>query len=138
VILPRRTGEPPEAGEKEEQLLPYTHEDSMLIHSNEWDEMSNQAAKEAMALYAQKHGFGGPKTTYRLKDWGISRQRYWGTPIPMIYCPKCGLVPVPEKDLPVLLPEKVEITLTGGSPLANMESFVNVKCPKCGTLPSQA
>ncbi len=64
--------------------------------------------------------------TYRLKDWGISRQRYWGTPIPMIYCEACGIVPVPEKDLPVLLPENVEITLAGGSPLGKVPEFVNV------------
>ena len=70
--------------------------------------------------------------TYRLKDWGISRQRYWGTPIPMLYCEKDGIVPVPEKDLPVLLPENVEITLTGGSPLGRVPEFVNATCPKCG------
>ncbi len=70
--------------------------------------------------------------TFRLKDWGISRQRYWGTPIPMIYCEACGIVPVPEKDLPVLLPENVEITLAGGSPLGSVPEFVNVACPKCG------
>src|SRR5262249_17987926 len=70
--------------------------------------------------------------TYRLKDWGISRQRYWGTPIPMLYCEKCGIVPVPENELPVLLPDNVEITLQGGSPLARVPEFVNAKCPKCG------
>ena len=67
-------------------------------------------------------GFGKATVTYRLKDWGISRQRYWGTPIPMIYCEKDGIVPVPEKDLPVMLPEKVDITLTGGSPLGACRS----------------
>ena len=70
-----------------------------------------------MSKYAEEHGFGKATITYRLKDWGISRQRYWGTPFPIIYCPTCGIVPVPEKDLPVLLPENVEITLAGGSPL---------------------
>ena len=85
-----------------------------------------------MSKYAEEHGFGKATMTYRLKDWGISRQRYWGTPIPIIYCPTCGIVPVPENDLPVLLPENVEITLAGGSPLGNVPEFVNVSCPKCG------
>ena len=71
-----------------------------------------------MSRYAEENGFGKATVTYRLKDWGISRQRYWGTPIPMMYCEKDGIVPVPEKDLPVILPENVDITLTGGSPLA--------------------
>jgi leucyl-tRNA synthetase len=85
-----------------------------------------------MAEYAQQHGFGKPTVTYRLKDWGISRQRYWGTPIPMLYCEKDGIVPVPEKDLPVVLPENVDITLTGGSPLGRVPEFLNTTCPKCG------
>ena len=85
-----------------------------------------------MSEYAEKHGFGKATVTYRLKDWGISRQRYWGTPIPMLYCEKDGIVPVPEKDLPVILPENVEITLTGGSPLGRVPEFVNTTCPKCG------
>ncbi len=94
--------------------------------------MPCQEAIEKMSKYAEEHGFGKATVTYRLKDWGISRQRYWGTPIPMIYCPTCGIVPVPEKDLPVLLPDNVEITLAGGSPLGNVPEFVNVNCPKCG------
>ena len=84
-----------------------------------------------MSKYAEEHGFGKATMTYRLKDWGISRQRYWGTPIPIIYCPTCGIVPVPEKDLPVLLPDSVAITLAGGSPLSRVPEFVNVNCPKC-------
>ena len=70
--------------------------------------------------------------TFRLKDWGISRQRYWGTPIPMVYCDKDGVVPVAEKDLPIILPDNVPITLAGGSPLASVPSFLNTTCPKCG------
>ena len=85
-----------------------------------------------MSKYAEDHGFGKATITYRLKDWGISRQRYWGTPIPMIYCPTDGIVGVPEKDLPVVLPENVNITLAGGSPLKDVPEFVNVTCPKCG------
>ena len=132
VILPRRTGEPPESGEPEEPVLPYTAKDSMLINSGEFNELSNEEAIEKMTAYAEQHGFGKGTVTYRLKDWGISRQRYWGTPIPMLHCEKCGIVPVPEKQLPVLLPENVDITLQGGSPLGRMPEFVNAKCPKCG------
>jgi leucyl-tRNA synthetase len=132
VILPRRVGEPPEANEQEKPMLPYTNTDSLLINSGEYNGLSNQEAMEKMADFAEQHGFGKPTVTYRLKDWGISRQRYWGTPIPMIDCDKCGVVPVPENQLPVLLPDNVDITLQGGSPLGRVPEFVNVKCPKCG------
>jgi len=84
-----------------------------------------------MTLFAKEKGFGKKTVTYRLRDWGISRQRYWGTPIPILYCDGCGIVPVPEKDLPVVLPENVEITQQGGSPLARLPEFVNARCPKC-------
>jgi leucyl-tRNA synthetase len=132
VILPRRIGEPPAPGEPEPPVLPYTEKDSLLINSGEFSELSNQEAIEKMSEFAEKKGFGKRMVTYRLKDWGISRQRYWGTPIPMLYCEKCGVVPVPEKDLPVLLPENVDITLQGGSPLGRVPEFVNAACPKCG------
>src|SRR5437868_3268263 len=77
-------------------------------------------------------GYGKAAITYRIKDWGISRQRYWGTPIPVIHCPQCGVVPVPEDQLPVILPDRIEITGSGRSPLENVPEFVNVTCPKCG------
>ena len=85
-----------------------------------------------MASDAGARGFGKKEAIFRLRDWGISRQRYWGTPIPVLYCPKDGLVPVPEKDLPVLLPANPKLTGEGESPLATDPEFVNVKCPKCG------
>src|SRR5437763_563046 len=132
VILPRREGEPATDGEADQPVLPFTHEDSLLINSGEFSGLSCQQAQKRMAEHAEQHGFGKATVTYRLKDWGISRQRYWGTPIPMLYCEKCGVVPVPEKDLPVLLPDKVDITLQGGSPLARVPEFINAKCPKCG------
>jgi leucyl-tRNA synthetase len=132
VILPRRTGPPPPAGEPEPPVLPYTEKDSLLINSGQFSELSNQEAIEKMTAYAESGGFGKRTVTYRLKDWGISRQRYWGTPIPMLYCEQCGVLPVPEKDLPVVLPDKVDITLQGGSPLGRVPEFVNAKCPKCG------
>jgi leucyl-tRNA synthetase len=132
VILPRRIGQPPAPGEPEPPVLPYTEKDSLLINSGQFSELSNQEAIEKMTAYAEKGGFGKRTVTYRLKDWGISRQRYWGTPIPMLYCERCGVLPVPESDLPVVLPDKVDITLQGGSPLGRIPEFVNAKCPKCG------
>jgi len=129
VIMPRRENAP--ATGQEENVLPYTGEESLLINSGEFSSLSCTEAQAKMAQFAEQHGFGKATVTYRLKDWGISRQRYWGTPIPVLYCEKCGIVPVPEKDLPVMLPDKVEITLQGGSPLSRMPEFVNAKCPKC-------
>ncbi len=132
VVLPRRTREPGEGGKKDEPVLPFTPPESLLINSGEFDGLSNAEAIEKMAQHAEQHGFGKRTVTYRLKDWGISRQRYWGTPIPMLYCEKDGLVPVPESELPVLLPEKITITQQGGSPLGSVPKFVNATCPKCG------
>ena len=129
VIMPRH-----ENGTEasDEHVLPFTAENSLLINSGEYSSLPSDEAKVKMAQFAEQRGFGKATVTYRLKDWGISRQRYWGTPIPILYCDKCGMVPVPEKDLPVVLPDNVEITLQGGSPLALVPEFVNVKCPKCG------
>src|SRR5579864_3724148 len=131
VILPRRIDEA-KPGTTEEQVLPYTETDSMLINSGPYNELSNQDAIKKMTQDAEHKGFGKATVTYRLKDWGISRQRYWGTPIPMLYCDKDGVVPVPESQLPVILPENVDITLQGASPLTRLPEFVNTTCPKCG------
>ncbi len=89
-------------------------------------------AKIAIARFAEQGGFGRPAVTYRLRDWLISRQRYWGTPIPIIYCDRCGTVPVPEDQLPVLLPEDAEFLPTGESPLKYHSGFRNTTCPQCG------
>jgi leucyl-tRNA synthetase len=115
-----------------EPPLPFTVHDGMVINSGMYSGMSCADAIRKMSTYAEQKGIGKATVTYRLKDWGISRQRYWGTPIPMLYCERDGIVPVPEKDLPVILPEDVEITLTGGSPLSRVPEFVNTTCPKCG------
>ena len=104
----------------------------IVENSGEWSGLASEEARRRMAAHAEQHGFGKAAITYRIKDWGISRQRYWGTPIPVIHCPPCGVVPVPEDQLPVVLPENVEITGTGRSPLEAVPEFVNVKCPKCG------
>jgi leucyl-tRNA synthetase len=93
--------------------------------------MDSEAAKAAIVNHLKKQGVGDTTINFKLKDWCVSRQRYWGAPIPIIYCEKCGIVPVPEKDLPVELPKNVELTGEGGSPLAKVESFVKCKCPKC-------
>jgi leucyl-tRNA synthetase len=115
-----------------EPPLPFTTLKGTLVNSGPFSGLDCEAAIEKMSAYAEQHGFGKATVTYRLKDWGISRQRYWGTPIPIVYCEKDGIVSVPEKDLPVILPENVEITLSGGSPLAKVPEFVNATCPKCG------
>ena len=115
-----------------EPPLPFTTLDGFLVNSGPFSGLDCEKALAAMAAHAEKNNFGKATVTFRLKDWGISRQRYWGTPIPMLYCEKDGIVPVPEKDLPVILPENVDITLTGGSPLSRVPGFVNAVCPKCG------
>jgi leucyl-tRNA synthetase len=132
VVLPRRTSEPAADGEPQEPMLPYTEEDSILINSGEYNTLGCEEARHKMAAYAEEHGLGKATVTFRLKDWGVSRQRYWGTPIPMLYCEKDGIVPVPDDQLPILLPEQVTITQQGGSPLGNVPEFVNATCPKCG------
>ena len=130
VVLPRHANE----GEKgnAEPLLPYTHEDSLLLNSGPFTGQGCEEAQQKMTAFAEQHGYGKASTTFRLKDWGVSRQRYWGTPIPMIYCPNDGLVPVPEDQLPVLLPDSIAITQEGGSPLSRVPEFAQVNCPKCG------
>ncbi len=112
--------------------LPFTTLDGKLIDSGKFTGLSCEEAIKKMAAFAEQHGFGKATVTYRLKDWGISRQRYWGTPIPMVYCEKDGVVAVAEKDLPIILPDNVDITLTGGSPLSHVPAFLNTTCPKCG------
>jgi leucyl-tRNA synthetase len=104
----------------------------IIINSGQFDGMPSTEGKTAIIEYAEKQGYGKARVQYRLRDWLISRQRYWGAPIPVIHCPSCGIVPVPEEDLPVRLPEEVEFTGRGPSPLAKLESWVNVKCPSCG------
>jgi leucyl-tRNA synthetase len=107
-------------------------EDGIVENTGPWSGLASEQARVQMAAHARKHGFGDAAVTFRIKDWGISRQRYWGTPIPVIHCPACGLVPVPEEQLPVRLPDRIEITGAGRSPLENVPEFVNVACPKCG------
>jgi leucyl-tRNA synthetase len=116
--------------------LPYTGEDeAVLVDSGEWTGENCLEAQAKMAAFAKANGFGTPTVTYRLKDWGVSRQRYWGTPIPMVYCDSCSPdepMPVAESELPILLPEQIDITQTNGSPLGRVAEFVNAKCPRCG------
>jgi leucyl-tRNA synthetase len=104
----------------------------IVENSGEWSGLPTEEARTRMAVYAREKGFGEPAVSFRIKDWGISRQRYWGTPIPIIHCPNCGMIPVPEKDLPVVLPLDVKITGQGQSPLESVESFIHVACPRCG------
>jgi leucyl-tRNA synthetase len=103
----------------------------VTVNSGDYNGLDYQAAFDAIADWFEENGRGRRTVNYRLRDWGVSRQRYWGTPIPIIYCDDCDAVPVPESDLPVVLPEDVEFT-GHGSPLNDMPEFVNVKCPKCG------
>jgi leucyl-tRNA synthetase len=106
--------------------------EGFLVNSGQFNGMDSIKAREMIAQVLEEKGLGGKRVSYRLRDWGISRQRYWGAPIPMIYCKQCGTVPVPEKDLPVVLPDNVEVTGMGESPLTKLREFVETKCPKCG------
>jgi len=106
-------------------------EPGTMVNSGQFNDMPSERGKEAIADFMEEKGYGKRKVSYRLRDWLISRQRYWGAPIPIVYCDKCGLVPVPESKLPVLLPEDAEFKPTGESPLKYCESFVNTTCPKC-------
>jgi len=103
----------------------------ILINSGEWGGKLSDVAMVDMAAHAKKNGFGEPAVTYRIRDWGVSRQRFWGAPVPVVYCDKDGMVPVPYGDLPVVLPQTAAFTGTGESPLAGVPEFVNTICPKC-------
>ncbi|HHV80841.1 TPA: leucine--tRNA ligase [bacterium] len=125
VILP--PGRPPE-----EELESAYEGEGVLVNSLMFNGLYNEIAKVKIVEYLEKKGLAEPKINYRLKDWLISRQRYWGSPIPIVYCDNCGVVPVPEEDLPVLLPEDADFAPGSISPLAKSEEFVNTTCPKCG------
>src|SRR5690348_531758 len=130
--LPIRTVIVPKDGEPQVKLESAFTEYGRLVNSGPYTGLTSEQAIERMTIDAESAGFGKGTIQYRIKDWGISRQRYWGTPIPMVYCGACGVVPVPESQLPVLLPADVKLTGTGQSPLAGVPEFVNTTCPKCG------
>ncbi len=123
---------PPNQTADEPLTAAYT-EAGTMTNSSQFDGLDSVAAKQAIVAYAEQQGYGNGKIQYRLRDWLISRQRYWGVPIPIVHCPKCGTVPIPEAELPVALPEDVQFTGKGGNPLAQLESWVNIPCPSCGT-----
>lgn len=107
-------------------------DDGVQVNSGPFDGLQNRDAIERIADYLEENGWGGKTINYRLRDWCVSRQRYWGAPIPIVYCPKCDAVPVPGDQLPVMLPENVKFESEGGSPLAKCEEFVHTTCPSCG------
>jgi leucyl-tRNA synthetase len=129
--IPVRVVIAPDGWDGKELQEAYT-EPGTMINSAQFDGTPSQEGITKVAAYLKEKGWGGPTVTYRLRDWLISRQRYWGAPIPMVYCNECGLVPVPEKDLPVLLPEDAEFKPHGESPLSTSKTFVTTTCPKCG------
>ncbi len=134
VVRPAATDDKPQglSPPAPNQMTAATADDGILINSGPHDGLDSEAARKAITAEAEERGIGQGTVQFRLKDWGISRQRYWGTPIPMIHCPVDGVVAVPDEQLPVLLPEVTEFTGKGDSPLASVPEFVNVTCPKCG------
>jgi len=130
VVVQPLEGEPLDG---ETLVAPFEeHDKGTLVNSGPFNGLAPEEAIAKMAAFAEQKGFGRAETIFRLKDWGVSRQRYWGTPIPVVYCSKDGMVPVPDKDLPVLLPPNPKLTGMGESPLASTPEFVNTTCPKCG------
>jgi leucyl-tRNA synthetase len=129
IIVISKEGVPIQKGE---DLTEAYAEDGLLVNSGQFNGQTSTDAKHKINKYIESKGIGRGTTNFRIRDWGISRQRYWGTPIPIIYCDKCGAVPVPEKDLPVVLPEDIKLTGMGSSPLAESADFIKVNCPLCG------
>jgi leucyl-tRNA synthetase len=125
VILP--------TAEASQELTAAYVEPGIMVNSGEFDGLDSPTAKTKIVELAERKNWGKARVQYRLRDWLISRQRYWGCPIPVVHCPECGVVPVPDADLPVQLPEDVKFTGRGGNPLAQLENWVNVPCPSCGT-----
>ncbi|USR89549.1 leucine--tRNA ligase [Phormidium yuhuli AB48] len=124
----------PDDGDNADMELREAYTDpGVMVNSGRFDGTASEKGKQAIINYAEEEGFGKARIQYRLRDWLISRQRYWGAPIPVVHCPNCGAVPVPEDQLPVELPENVEFSGKGLSPLAQLEDWVNVPCPTCGT-----
>ena len=128
--LPIRSVIAPSGWSGEELTEVYT-EPGIMINSGEFNDLSSEEGTERICALLEEKGWGKRTVTYRIRDWLISRQRYWGAPIPIIYCDKCGIMPVPENDLPVLLPPDAEFKPTGESPLKYCQSFINTTCPKC-------
>ena len=130
--LPIKVVIQPEGEELDPQTMAEAYvEPGVVVNSMDFNDIPSDEGKERIVDFIEEQGIGEKQINYRLRDWGISRQRYWGTPIPIIYCDKCGVLPVPDKDLPVELPLDIEFTGRGGSPLAKIDSFVNVDCPQC-------
>ncbi len=123
---------PGDRGLNPEDMGSAYEEPGIMVSSGEFSGLPSEIGKEKIIEYIESKGLGRRRINYRLRDWGISRQRYWGTPIPVVYCKGCGIVSVPDKDLPVELPLDVEFTGKGGSPLSKVEGFVKAMCPKCG------
>jgi leucyl-tRNA synthetase len=122
---------PTTAGDASAEMKHSFTDYGVLINSGDWGGKLSEVAMAEMAAHAQQNGFGEAAVTYRIRDWGVSRQRFWGAPVPVIYCDKCGMVPVPYEQLPVVLPQTAAFTGTGESPLAGVPEFVNTTCPQC-------
>jgi len=128
VVVIDREDEPLDAATMTEAYS----QDGIMVNSDEFDGLPNRQAMEAIATYLDDHDMGRKTVNFRLRDWGISRQRYWGAPIPVVHCEDCGVVPVPEEELPILLPENADLLAGGQSPLPDLEGFRQTVCPKCG------
>ncbi|MBK5091952.1 MAG: leucine--tRNA ligase, partial [Actinobacteria bacterium] len=124
--------QPPDAELVAEEMTGAYEDEGIMVDSGEFTGTPNEEGKEAVCDQLERNGWGSRAVNYRLRDWLVSRQRYWGAPIPIIYCDSCGTVPVPEEDLPVILPEDLELGEGGKSPLATDESFLRAPCPRCG------